>query len=179
MEIGSMKISIILIFSVILLVQTLAENSYGQISGANSTDNSTKLSGAAGPAGPAGLPITGAQKAQAVTEIFIQMRLYNSAGQLIAYIEGKPQQIFNLDKVIDWLEPISQKSTITRGGERFELLQFNGMSSFSKDESMGGYFLNQPVDGRMVQVLHFYHDSYRVLPGDILEVFWTAIRPSR
>jgi len=174
-----MKIPIILLILGILLVPLLVQNSYGQTTGANSTDNSTKLSGAAGAAGAAGLPITGAQKAQAVTEVFIQMRLYNSAGQLVVYTEGKPQQIFNLDKVIEWLEPISQKSTITRGGERFELLQFKGMSSFSKDESKGGYYLNQPVDGRWVQVLYFYHDSYRVLPGDTLEIFWTAIKPSR
>ena len=171
-----MKIPIILLIFVMLFGPILVQNSSGETTGANSTDN-TKLTGAAGAAGAAGLPITGAQKAKATTEVFIQLRLHNSAGQLIAYTEGKPQQIFNLDKVIEWLEPISQKSTIVRGGESFELLQYTGTDNFYNDESMGAYFLKQPVDGKQVLVLYFYHDSYRVLPGDTLEVFWTAIRP--
>ena len=112
-----MKIMIIVLFSVILSVNVLIGNSYGQT--------------------------TEAQKTKGSTEVFIQIQLRNSDGTLVGYVEGNPQ-IFYLDQVINWVEPRSHKSTIVKDGEIFELMQFEDKLSWSEAQSMGAYFLILP-----------------------------------
>ncbi|MGI0021719.1 MAG: hypothetical protein ACRD9Q_02550 [Nitrososphaeraceae archaeon] len=174
-----MKIPITLLISVVLLGTILFQNSSGQTTGANSNDNSTKLAdaiGAVGVVGPRDHEVTEAQKIQSTT-VFMQIKFYNSAGQLVGYTEGEPQ-IFNLDKVLSWLEPISHKSTIIKEGKSLELTQLNDSIGWSDAETMGAYFLNQPVNGKMANVLYFSHDSIYASAGDRAEVFWTVIKSS-
>lgn len=151
----------------------LFQNSSSQISGASDQTGSTGPSGAIG---QGDFEVTGVQKTQSIT-VFMQIKFYNSAGQLVGYTEGEPQ-IFNLDKVISWVEPISHKSTIIKGKQSLELAQLSDSIGWSDAETMGAYFLDQPVNGKMTNVLYFSHDSIYASAGDTAEVFWTVIKSS-
>jgi len=174
-----MKILIILFIFAILLGPNLFENSYGQISDSTPQTNSTGITDVTGTTGVIGsgdFEVTGVQKIQSIT-VFMQIKFYNSAGQLIGYTEGEPQ-IFNLDKVISWVEPISHKSTIIKGKQSLEITQLSDSIGWSDADTMGAYFLDQPVNGMMTNVLYFSHDSIYASAGDTAEVFWTVIKSS-
>ena len=108
--------------------------------------------------------------------VFIQIKLYDANGQFIGYNEGIPQ-IFYLDKVIEWVEPRSQKSTIKINGEIFEILQFVDHMVWSEDQSHGQYYLQLPVNGQLKTILFFHQDSFHVKEGDRAYIFWTVFRP--
>lgn len=110
-------------------------------------------------------------------EIFMQIVLRNSDGTLIGYIEDAPQQIFYVDQVIDWVEPKANKSIIIKDGKKFEMLKFNDKLNWSETKTMGGYYLNVPINGKMVNGMYFNFDSFYILPGDTAQIFWTIFRP--
>lgn len=108
-------------------------------------------------------------------QIFMQIQLRDADGHLVGYIEGYPQ-IFYLDRVIDWVEPLAHKSTILKDGERHEVMQYAGSLDWFEAQTMGGYFLKLPINGKTTTALYFHHDSFHILPGDTAHVFWTVIR---
>lgn len=113
-----MKTPAILLFFVVLLAANSIENSHSEIAektGSTSETDLTTTTGTLGAISPTG--DTNEQKTQRNTEVFIQILLRNSDGQLVGYIEGYPQ-IFYFDQVIDWVEPRAHKSTIIKEGER-------------------------------------------------------------
>jgi len=109
-------------------------------------------------------------------QIFLQIKLYDASGQFIGYNEGTPH-IFYLDKAIEWLEPRSQKSTIIKNGQSFEILQWEDHLKWYEDQAMGGYFLQLPVNGQMETLVFFHHDSFHVKEGDFTNVYWTVFKP--
>ena len=144
-----MKILIILLFFV-LFAGLLTEYSYAETNKEKNNDN---------------------------VKIFIQIVLRNSDGTLVGYIEGIPQEIYNIDQVIDWMEPQANKSIIIKDGKKFEMLQFKDKFSYSKTKTFGGYFLKVPLNGRNVNGMYFSFDSFYILPGDTAQIFWTVFRP--
>lgn len=108
-------------------------------------------------------------------QIFMQIKLYDEDGNFVGYIEGYPQ-IFYLDQVIDWVEPLADKSTILKDGERYEVMHYVGSLTQFESQIMGAYFLKLPINGKTTTVLYFHHDSFPILPSDTAQVFWTVIR---
>ena len=108
--------------------------------------------------------------------IFIQIKLYNSDGQLVGYNEGYPQ-IFHLNEAINWLESRSQKNTIVIDEKSFEILQFKDRMSWSESQSHGQYYLRLPINGNLQYAVFFHQDSFHVKDGDYAEIFWTVFRP--
>jgi hypothetical protein len=144
-----MKILIILLFFV-LFAGLLTEYSYAETNKEKNNDN---------------------------VKIFIQIVLRNSDGTLVGYIEGIPQEIYNIDQVIDWMEPQANKSIIIKDGKKFEMLQFKDKFSYSKTKTIGGYRLDIPINDKTVHGLYFFYDSIYVSPDDTAQIFWTAIIP--
>jgi len=108
-------------------------------------------------------------------EIFIQIEIRDSNGQLVGYTEGNPQ-IFYLNTALEWVEPLATKKIIMKDGERTELLQYEYQIDIFEAQSSAAYYLKLPVNGETVNVLYFYHDSYHLLPGDAVTIHWTVIR---
>jgi hypothetical protein len=108
-------------------------------------------------------------------QLFLQIQVRDSDGTLITYIEGKPR-IFNLEKVSQYLESISQKSTFVKNGKTYEIFRSNSESSFSQTNTMGGYFIRFPINGIDTNVMYMDHGSYHVKQGDIIKAYFTLIR---
>ena len=108
-------------------------------------------------------------------QIFMQIQLRDAEGHFVGYIEGYPQ-IFYLDRVIDWVEPLARKSTVLKDGERHEIMHYVGSLDQFESQIMGAYFLKLPINGKMTTVLYFHHDSFSVLSSDTAQVFWTIFR---
>ena len=168
------KIPLILLFFFTLLSPIIAQHAYSESTGAKGPLGSSVEAGAAG---LVGYTVTGAKRSESSVYVFLQVEIRNSHGDLIGYIEGKPA-IFNVDELIKWLEPQSQKRTIIKGGESYELMQYIHILSYSKFDSMSAYFLSEKIDGTTVYLMFFDHDSILMSPGDKAQVFWTLIRQS-
>jgi hypothetical protein len=110
-------------------------------------------------------------------QLFLQIQVRNSDGTLVTYIEGKPK-IFNLEKVSEYLESISQKSTFVKHGKIYEIFRSNSYSSFSQTNTMGGYFIKFPINGINTNVAYMDHGSYHVRHGDTIKAYFTLIRPA-
>jgi hypothetical protein len=143
-----MKI-LIMFLSFVLFASLLTEYSYAESSKEKNNDN---------------------------VELFMQIVLRNSDGTLVGYIEDTPQQIFHIDQVVDWVESRANKSIIIKNGEKFEMLQFVDIISYSETKTFGGYFLKVPVNGKTVNGMYFSFDSFYILPGDTAQIFWTIFR---
>ena len=147
---------------------------FGISSGQTETSGTNRLSDS-GAQGPADYRVTFTQNLQKNPEIFIQIEVRDSNGQLVGYTEGNPQ-IFYLKTALKWVEPLATKKIIMKDGERTELLQYEYQISIFEAQSSAAYYLKLPVNGKTVQVLHFYHDSYHLLPGDTVTIHWTILR---
>ena len=110
-------------------------------------------------------------------ELIIQIQVRDSDGTLVSYIEGKPR-IYDLDKLVQWLETQSQKSTITKNGKHYEILRSSYESGSSETNTKGGYFVKLPVNGVVDYVMYLDHGSYHVRPGDMVKAYFTLIRPA-
>jgi hypothetical protein len=110
-------------------------------------------------------------------EIFMQIVLRNSNGNLIGYAEGTPQ-IFYPQEVLEWVEQRAEKSTNVKDSKKTTMLQFNDYVSWTKSESMGAYFVKLPVNDDIVTVLYFHFDSFHVVEGDTAQIFWTVLMPA-
>jgi len=112
------------------------------------------------------------------TIVFMQSIIRNSEGQLVGYMEGYPQ-VFYLDALIDWLEPRAEKSIVTINGKTYEMLHSKDGSNWSVFRSYGAYYLTLPIgdDGVKKTVIYFHQDSFIVLPGDTLQIYYTILRP--
>lgn len=170
--IKKITITLLIFFTVLSLI--VAENAYGESTGAKGPlGSSIEAEGG----GLLGYPVTGAKRSESSVYVFLQMEIRNSHGDLIGYVEGKPG-IFNLDQLIEWLEPLSRKSSVIRGGESYELMQYIHTLHYSKFDSLSAYFININISGTQVFVMFFDNDSITMSPGDRVDVFWTLIRPS-
>ncbi len=108
-------------------------------------------------------------------QLFMQIQIRDSDGTLVAYIEGKPR-IFTLDVLVQWLESVSQKSTITKDGKTYEVLRYSAQQSFLNANTMGGYYVRLPVNGITDIVMYMDHGSYHVKKDDTSMAYFTLIR---
>jgi hypothetical protein len=157
-----MKTLSLLIF-VILLCPILAEKSYGQTTETTSSTATTIFD-------------IGTQKIQNNTEIFIQIKLYDSSGRFVGYTEGHPQIISHLDVLIKATAPNAHTSTIIKQGKTFEVMQVENPIKWPTLQAMGGYFSSVSQNGTIVGYLTFSFDSFPISPGDTTKVVMTIIR---
>ena len=108
-------------------------------------------------------------------QLFMQIQIRDSDGRLVTYIEGKPQ-IYDLGKFTQWLDAQSQKNIISKNGKIYEVLRTSYESGFSEANTMGGYFVKAPINGRLEYVMYMDHGSYHVQPGDTIKAYLTLVR---
>ncbi len=158
-----MKILSLLIF-VILLCPILVEKSYGQTTEVISNFTVTTVKD------------TGTQKVQNNTEVFVQIKLYDSSGRFVGYTEGHPQTIFHLDNIIKVVTSYTHTSTITKGEKTFEMWHFEDKINWPKVTAMGGYEFSVKQKSYIFGALVYNFDSFPISPGDTTRIFLTIIR---
>lgn len=111
------------------------------------------------------------------SKIFMEMQLYDKDGHLYGYIQPV-LQIFDKDRTIAWIASHGTNSSVVYQGQRYLLIKFQDTSGETGFEQLGGYFLNVPVNGQMINIFYAYHDSFLMNKGDTQKVYWEALIPS-
>jgi len=111
---------------------------------------------------------------QTLPEVSLQLILRNSDGQLVTYVEPTNMYIINISDTHVFLDQLedSEKTTIVKEGENFEMIKFVETRTFSDSGHYSSYGL---VFGSYVPLL-FRHDGYLTHPGDTIVASWKIVR---
>ncbi len=112
------------------------------------------------------------QEDPSLAEVSLKMQLRNSDGQLITYIEPTTMYITNLYMVHEFLDTKENKKIIEKGGEMFEIIQYEQLFRFSETKqiaTLGMVYKN-------TFVLSFRLDAFLTAPGDTLDASWKVVR---
>ena len=110
-----------------------------------------------------------------LTEVSLQYEVRNSEGKLIAYFEPTLMYIIDLALVHENLDSKENKSIIVRDGMSFELIQYKESGILSAYAQYSSY--DMTYQGKTALAMR--HDGYLGEPGDLFNVVWTIVRPSR
>ncbi len=111
---------------------------------------------------------------QTLHEVFLQLIIRNSDGQLVTYVEPTNMWIVNISDThlfLDQLED-SEKTTMVKKGENVEMIKFVETNTFSESGQYSSYGL--VFDD--YRPLLFRHDGYLTHPGDTLMASWKIVR---
>jgi hypothetical protein len=111
------------------------------------------------------------------SNIYLQIRIQNSDGQLVAYLEPTILYVFHPELLDKYLDTKPDKTIITIGGKKFEQIQFEEISKFSITNVISHYKMLSLISGKQETILGFINEGYPVVPGDTVTANWTVIRP--
>lgn len=128
-----------------------------------------------------GLLIPGNSYAQTPNiAIFVQIKVQDSNGNLVSYLEASRITIMDVSKLNHLLDQnwqIFQKSFVTNGDQKFEVIKANDTVIHSSATIVSQNLISQ-TNGQRSEVLAVAdHDGYPVVRGDKVTAYWTIIRP--
>lgn len=111
--------------------------------------------------------------------IFVQIKVQDSNGNLVSYLEPPKIIITNLAKLNDLLNqnsPVFQKSFVTNGDQKFEVIKVNDTVIHTSGTIVSQNMISE-TNGQRSEVLAVAdHDGYPVVKGDKATAYWTIIR---
>ena len=120
-----------------------------------------------------------AKQSEEFPQVLLQLQIRNSEGQLVSYVEGT--KIIKIQPILlnNYLDEKPNKKIIVKEGKKYELIQWQGRTeTFDKVHAHTIFNLWTQIDGAWVSPLGIIHNTYQVMPGDTITVYWTIIRPS-
>lgn len=112
--------------------------------------------------------------------IFVQVRVQDSGGNLVSYLEATKVTVLNVAKLnlmLDQNSPVFTKSLVTNGAQKFEVIKANDTITHQSATIVSQNMISSS-DGQHSQVLATAdHDGYPVVKGDRVTAYWTIIRP--
>jgi len=112
-------------------------------------------------------------------QIFLQLELRDSNGNLVTYIEAEQIIVIYPLELNEFLDNQSYKEFLIKDGKAYEIIQWQGKTEkFDKRHVYSLFNLYAPEQNEFNLVLTANHNSYKTQPGDTLRVFWTIIRPA-
>ena len=112
--------------------------------------------------------------------IFVQIKVENSNGDLVSYLECTKitvTDVARLNLLLDQNSPIFQKSMITNGQQKFEVIKANDTVIHPSATIVSQNMISE-TNGQRSEVLAVAdHDGYPVVRGDKAIAYWTIIRP--
>lgn len=113
--------------------------------------------------------------------IFVQIKVQDSNGNLVAYLEPSRITVTNLvalNQLLDSNSPVFQKSFVTNGQLKFEVIKATDEYVHRSGTIVSQNFMSS-YNGKTAQVVVLAnHDGYTVVPGDKVTSYWTVIRPA-
>lgn len=113
--------------------------------------------------------------------IFAQIRVQDSGGNLISYMEVTRITITDVAKLnllLDQNSAVLQKSIITNGDQKFEVIKATDVIVHHSATIVSQNMISV-TNGQRSEVLAIAdHDGYPVVPGDKVTAYWTIIRPA-
>ena len=113
--------------------------------------------------------------------IFVQIKVENSNGDLVSYLECTKiiiTDVTKLNHLLNQNSPVFQKSMISNGQQKFEVIKANDTVIHPSDTIVSENIISE-TSGQRSQVLAIAdHDGYPVVQGDKVTAYWTIIRPA-
>ncbi|HEX5457838.1 MAG TPA: hypothetical protein VFX64_05570 [Candidatus Nitrosotalea sp.] len=112
--------------------------------------------------------------------IFVQIKVLDSGGSLVSYLEPTKVAVTNVTKfnlLLDQNSPVFSKSFVAYGEQKFEVIKVNDTVVHTSGTIVSQNIISSS-DGHHSEALAVAdHDGYPVIPGDKVTAYWTIIRP--
>jgi len=122
-----------------------------------------------------------AQTPQNNIAIHVQIKVENSDGALVSYLETDKVIIMdyaNLNSLLDTNAPILHKKMVTLGDQKYELIKATDVLVHSSPTIVSENFISAN-SGNSQEILALAdHDGYPVVKGDKVTTYWTILRPA-
>jgi len=122
-----------------------------------------------------------AQTPQNNFAIHVQIKVENSDGALVSYLETDKVIITDytsLNALLDTDAPIMHKKIVTEGDQKYELIQATDVVVHTSPTIVSENFISAVGAGNSQEILALAdHDGYPVVKGDKVTTYWTILRP--
>jgi uncharacterized protein YxjI len=121
------------------------------------------------------------QLAKSKFYIYAQIKVQNSDGQLVAYLESKKITIFDsytLNRLLDQNSSKIVKSIITVDGQKYEMIKGVGVIVHTTPTVVSKSIITNNQGNSVSNLVWADHDGYPVVAGDKVTTTWTIIRPA-
>ena len=121
-----------------------------------------------------------AQTPQNNLAIQVQIRVENSDGQLVSYLETNKVIVTDyasLNALLDTDAPILHKKIVTLGDQKYELIKATDVLVHSSPTIVSENFISATSGGKTQLLALADHDGYPVVKGDRVTTYWTILRP--
>jgi len=122
-----------------------------------------------------------AQTPQNNIAIHVQIKVENSDGALVSYLETDKVIIMdyaNLNSLLDTNAPILHKKMVMLGDQKYELIKATDVLVHSSPTIVSENFISAN-SGNSQEILALAdHDGYPVVKGDKVTTYWTILRPA-
>ena len=112
--------------------------------------------------------------------IFVQIKVENSNGDLVSYQECTKIIVTDaarLNLLLNQNSPVFQKSMITNGQQKFEVIKANDTVIHQSATIVSQNMISETNGQRSIILAFANHDGYPVVEGDKATAYWTIIRP--
>ncbi len=122
-----------------------------------------------------------AQTPQNNIAIQVQIKVENSDGALVSYLETSKVIIADyagLNELLDSNSPVLHKKIVTLGDQKYELIKATSVLVHSSPTIVSENFISAESGGKSQILVIADHDGYPVVKGDKVTTYWTIIRPA-
>ena len=129
------------------------------------------------------LPIANsyAQTPQNNMAIHVQIKVENSNGALVAYLETDRVIITdyaNLNSLLDTNSPALHKKLVSLGDQKYELIKATDVLVHPSSTIVSENLISATGGNQKPELLAIAdHDGYPVVKGDKVTTYWTILRP--
>ena len=122
-----------------------------------------------------------AQTPQNNIAIHVQIKVENSDGALVSYLETDKVIITdyaNLNALLDTNAPVLHKKIVTLGDQKYELIKATDILIHSSPTIVSENFISANSANSQEILALADHDGYPVVKGDKVTTYWTILRPA-
>jgi len=120
-----------------------------------------------------------AQTPQNNLAIQVQIKVENSDGALVSYLETNKVIVTDyasLNALLDTDAPILHKKIVTLGDQKYELIKATDVLVHSSPTIVSENFISATSGGKTQLLALADHDGYPVVKGDRVTTYWTILR---
>jgi len=122
-----------------------------------------------------------AQTPQNNIAIHVQIKVENSDGALVSYLETDKvivEDYASLNALLDTNAPVLHKKIVMLGDQKYELIKATDVLVHSSPTIVSENFISANSANSQEILALADHDGYPVVKGDKVTTYWTILRPA-
>ena len=122
-----------------------------------------------------------AQTLQNNIAIHVQIKVENSDGALVSYLETDKviiEDYASLNALLDTNAPVLHKKIVMLGDQKYELIKATDVLVHSSPTIVSENFISANSANSQEILALADHDGYPVVKGDKVTTYWTILRPA-